>query len=322
MTCLTMRRCLGIALLALPIALSAAAEAPNEADLTAPDSHVVIAVMDFAADDDLAALAQPLAALLVAALSAHPDLILIEPRKLDAALAELEFSGSVRPSNALAIGRRVGAKALVTGRLFHFGDERFASARILSAHTGRTHVESVSFPDDESEEQLAARLAGLVAASLVEGRANLIASLRPVAARIERLSRLTEGKSLPSISIAIEGTPGRGDAGEVTARTELSHILAELGFPLVDPGSSDTAPDIRIVGEALSEAGRPKGTLASASGWVALRAVDASNEELLAAEQQTEVVVDRSPQLAGRKALQRASGAVAERLVVSLVKDR
>lgn len=64
---------------------------------------------------------------------------LIERSRLDAVLAELELSQDAKfdPAQAAKIGKLLGAKQLVLGSFFPFGDKLRLDARVVDTETGQ-----------------------------------------------------------------------------------------------------------------------------------------------------------------------------------------
>src|SRR5262249_23134550 len=106
------------------------------------------------------------------------------------------------------------------------------------------------------------------------------------------------------------------------AETELSRILLELGFSLLDPATTTQTPDIEIIGQAFSERGLQRCNLFSTNGRVEVKAIQHATGGTRAEDGQTGAAVHLPEIIAGRPALQEAAGAVAERLVPRLVRGQ
>jgi len=283
---------------------------------------MTVAVFNFeATDEGIRDLGAKAATLVNATLSAEPDLITVERAELEKALGEMELglSGTVAPDTATKVGHLTGAKVLVTGRIFKVDKELVMVAKVIGTETSRVYGEIVKGPDATALTDLSTELAKKIAKTIVQKGDTLVAKVEPRKDRIEKMRKNVGAGKLPAVSVKIPehhfGQPVRDPAAE----TELSLILGECGFTVVDDKSKQKA-DIEITGEAFSALGLRKGNLISCKSRVELTVHDIAHRKLLAKDRQTSVAVDIAEQTAAKTALENAAFELAERLLPKLTK--
>jgi len=298
-------------------------QAPQCCSVEPPQLYTV-AVLDFEAripgHEDLGA---QLASSLTAYLSKQDDLLLLERAQLDELLGEQELglSGMVVPETAARVGQLSGAKVLITGRVFPSGDEFLTVIKVMGTETSRVFGDVLKIPLERSPVDLSEELAEKSAALIRAKGRHLLAKQESPKKRIARLKKQLAGKELPTVSVRIEETHATRRVLDPAAETEVIHLLGQLGFTVLDPKTASERPDVRIVGEALSEFAMRRGNLVSCRGRVELRAVEREHGKVLAAERQTEVAVGLGELTAGKDALQNAAGRLVERLLPQLVTE-
>jgi hypothetical protein len=286
------------------------------------EEMLTVAVFDFASPDDAVQdLGPKVATLINADLSAEPNLVLVERAELDKALGEQELglSGTVTPDSAARVGQLTGAKVLVTGRVFKVEDNLVLVAKIIGTETSRVYGEVVNGKPDASITDLAAELAKKIAVDVTQKSDTLIAKVESPEDRIAAIKKEIEGKTLPSVSVKISEQHFGQFVIDPAAQTELSLILQQCGFKVVDELSTNRA-DVEITGEAFSEFGLRKGNLQSCRARIEITAHDTASGNIIAVDRQTSVAVDIAEHVAAKTALQNGADELAERLLPKLAK--
>lgn len=280
-----------------------------------------LAVFDFESRDEAVRdLGPKVSALITATLSAAPDLVTVERAELEKVLGEQELglAGTVTPQTAAKVGQLTGAKVLVTGRVFKADKELILVAKIIGTETSRVYGELVKGGSSAPISDLSSELAGKIAATVKQKGDTLTAKVESRGDRIVRLKKSLSQAKLPAVSVKIGERHFGQPAIDPAAETELSLILKECGFKLVDEKSREKA-DIEITGEAFSTYGMRKGNLVSCKARLELK-VRTRAGDILAADRQTTVAVDIAEQTAAKTGLQQAAAELAERLIPKLAK--
>jgi hypothetical protein len=287
----------------------------------AADQILTVAVLDFdSSDESDQHLGSKVATLLDASLSTEPQIITVERADLDKLLSEQELgmSGTVTPDSAAKVGQLTGAKVLVTGRVFMAGDQLILVAKTIGTETSRVYGEMVSGPADAPITDLSAELARKIAADVVSKGDTLVATVKSQDDLVAQIRRELGSRKLPAVSVKIPEQHFGQFVVDPAAQTELSLILKQCGFTVVDDLSTNRA-DIEITGEAFSEFGMQKGNLKSCSARIEIKARDTASGTILDIDRQTSVAVDLAEHIAAKTALQNGADELVERLVPLLV---
>jgi len=278
---------------------------------------LTVAVLDFQAGDKLERKGAEAALLLSAKLSASPDILLVERQEIEKALGEQEIglAGTVTPDTAAKVGQLVGAKVIVTGRVFDAGDKVFLVAKIISVETSRVYGETATFPDikalDKGVDDLAEKVQKVIAAR----SDTLVAPKVDRSAVVAELKKSLEGKHLPVVSVSIPEQHIGRPIVDPAAQTEMKLVLQEVGFTVLDSAETAKRPDVQITGEAFSEMGMRKGNLVSGLARVEVKVVNAKSGDLIAVDRQRGVAVDLGENVAAKEALQNAGWDIIVRLI-------
>jgi uncharacterized protein (UPF0212 family) len=305
-------RCASVVLFLLLILIATSALA---ADM------LTVAVFDFdSRDDAVRDLGPKVATLINATLSAEPQIITVERAELEKVLGEQELglSGTVTTETAAKVGHLTGAKVLVTGRVFKADKELVLVSKIIGTETSRVYGELVKGTSASSVTDLSTDLAKKIAATVTQKGDTLVAKTESPEERITKIKKTLNQEKLPTVSVRIGERHFGQPVIDPAAETELSLMLHQCGFTVVDDKSKEKA-DVEITGDAFSAYAMRKGNLVSCRARVELKAHKRTGE-VLAADRQTSVAVDLAEQTAAKLALQDAAANLAERLLPKLVK--
>jgi molybdopterin-binding protein len=281
---------------------------------------LTVAIFDFESKDAGAGdLGQKVATLLSANLSAEPQVITVERAELAKILGEQELglSGTVSPETAAKVGKLTGAKVIVTGRVFRADKELLFVAKVIGTETSRVYGELVKGnAANAAITDMSAELARKIAGTLAAKGDQLVAKVETREQLIDKIKKQLKGDKLPSVSIKIAERHFGQVAIDPAAETELSKILQECGFKIIDDQASGK-PDVEMAGEAFSAFGMRKGNLFSCTSRIELKA-HKRDGALIFVDRQTSVAVDIAEQSAAKDALASAAAAMAERVAVKL----
>ena len=258
-------------------------------------------------------------ALVNANLSAEPDINIVERAELEKVLGEQEMSlsGTVAPDSAAKIGQLTGAKVLVTGRVFKTDTEFFIVAKIIGTETSRVYGEVVKGGVDASISDLSENLAKKIAVDVTTKGDTLVAKVESREDRVAKNQKGIGRQKTPAVLVKITEQHFGQFVIDPAAQTELSLILQQCGFTIVDDASTNK-PDVEISGEAFSEFGMSKGNLKSCRARIEIKARDVASGNIISVDRQTSVAVDIAEHIAAKTALENGAGELAERLLPKL----
>lgn len=281
------------------------------------------AVLDFATGEkNLEGKGRDAAILVNTTLSNAEGLILVERQEIDKLLSEQELglSGMVDPATAATVGKILGAKVLVTGRIFQTGKEYILAAKVIGTETGRVFGASEQFGDLDQLAKAAKSIGTQIEALTAKNATTLTAKVETPDERLARWKKLIEGKTLPSLSVEIKEEHISHAIPDPAVQTEFQLLLAQLGFNVINTKESREIPQIEIKGEAFSELAGRRANLVSCRARAEIQVVNKADGKLLLSDRQVEPGVDLAENTAAKTALQNAAIKLMDRVLPALTR--
>jgi TolB-like protein len=251
-------------------------------------------------------LGQDLASALTAVLSTEPKLQMVERAQLEQALRELELNltGAVDAAQAARIGKLVGARILVTGRVFPLDKKIMAVAKIIGVETSLVEGVLVSTTTNQTIDEL-------------------FMITDPLPALKERLA----DRQLPIVAVVCteRHLSGRERAApDPAVETEIKKMLIDCGFMVQDVKANALTQwakqlqahnagawpqDLEkvqyvVAGEAFSEFAARIGTLVSCNARAEVNLISREDGRIVLASRTDRRAVDLSEQIAAKRALE------------------
>jgi len=239
---------------------------------------------------------------------------------------ELNLTGAVDAAQAARIGKLVGARILVTGRVFPLDKKIMAVAKIIGVETSLVEGVLVSTTTNQTIDELFMKLAESVQQRLNSSAGKLVAAPEitdPLPALKERLA----DRQLPIVAVVCteRHLSGRERAApDPAVETEIKKMLIDCGFMVQDVKANALTQwakqlqahnagawpqDLEkvqyvVAGEAFSEFAARIGTLVSCNARAEVNLISREDGRIVLASRTDRRAVDLSEQIAAKRALE------------------
>ncbi len=299
--------------------------ASNSSDGVTRDS-LTIAVLDFDSSSANPELGKQIGEALTATLSGEPGFVLVDRASIAHTLAETELNrtGLVTSGQAIQIGKLVGARILITGKVFPLDKQLFFTAKLIGTETSLVDGVLVKGDKDADVGDLLMKLSEKVAARLREAGPKLVAQPDAGKDPLPELKKLFAGKKLPKVSIQIQErhiSPAPLAKLDPAAETEIRSVFGECGFTIIDDDARDQANGgvkLIVSGEAFSEFAARIGDLVSCEARIEVKISNRNSGKIVYTDRETTRAVDLAENIAGKTALQKAGRIVGIRMLQHL----
>lgn len=320
----------------LMLILIAGGHAAGQEAAKAPPATLTVAILDFAAKDPgNPDLGREIADALGALLSGEPGFTLVDRSAQERALQEqaLNLTGLVDAEQAVKIGKIVGAKIIVTGRVFNLGQQTYIVAKLIGTETSLLESVTAKGAADADLGELTMELSQSMAGKLRDSGPKLVARPDTVPDPLPGLRDELSKRRRPVMAVIVReqhraapATVTAGRTPDPAVETELKRLLIASGFIIKDVPQNDlagfardwtpenlnawprsmAAVDVLIVGEGFSEFAARIGNLVSSSARAEINAIDRKTGRIVHAARTTTRAADLSEHIAAKTALEKA----------------
>jgi len=259
-------------------------------------------------------LGQQVSETLLTALAGEPGYTLVDRSSLARTLQEheLNLSGLVNTDQATKIGKLVGARILISGKIFALDKQIFITAKLVGVETSLVDGIVVKGSSDAEIGPLVMQLAERLARRIPESGPRLIASEEIVFDPLPGLRKQLAGRKLPKVAVHVAErhvAGARAPRADPAAETEIRQLLTRCGFTVIQGDPLDDAKagvQVTITGEAFSEFAARIGNLYSCTDRVEIKVMNVSDKALLHSDRDSNRAVDLAENLAAKTALQKS----------------
>ena len=275
--------------------------------------------------------------ILTARLSIYDQFRLVERQKLEELLKDhqLNLTGMVDTSQAIEVGKMLGARIMVFGRAFPVDKDLYIVAKIVGTETSQVKGVIAKGKLQGNLSDIVDQLVDKLTEGLEKWASQLLPKNEKFQNKIEILKQQLAGKELPTVAIIIPERHLNRPAVDPASETEIKQIFKKVGFNIIEvkrkvitqwardfrKDSDKAIPsdfaevDIIITGEGFGEFGARIGGLVSCTGRLEVQATCTDSRKIVASERTTRRAVDLSEVIASKTALQAAGHELAIKLI-------
>lgn len=332
------RSALSMVALSLSLPAGALAQAKPEAKpADAPRPALTVAVLDFEArDPGNPDLGKQLADIVSALLSGEVGFTLVDRASMEKTLKEHEVNqtGLVDNDQAIKVGKLVGARLMIVGKIFPVQKQLYMTAKVIGTETSLVEAVLAKGASDAGPDELATKISQEIAKRIREKGRQLVAAddeLDPIPALKAKISKL----KTPTVAVIVTEEHVTQRVIDPAVETEIKKTLIDCGFTVQDVPQNDLADwsklthkddvkswprgmskaDYVITGAAISELGSRIGNLVSCSARAEINVINHKDGRIVHADRANTRGIDLAENIAGKKALQNAGRQISVKML-------